>query len=99
VRLPAGLDHHCGLSVCGGLAFDQIQNWLSAAYNHVNYYDYLWCLPGQWLCSGASIPGARWDPFYPGGGIWQYPVQNSGFNILFTWVGIPIGFQENDYSG
>jgi hypothetical protein len=67
--------------------------------NYTQYLDYIWCAPGQWLCSAMTIPGARWDPFYLGGGIWQYPVQDSGLNILFTWIGIPIAVEQNNYSG
>lgn len=82
---------------CGwilGLESDAIIKGMNAAYNHPTWLRAWWCTALSTSCSGA------W-PLYFGTVLvgWVYPAFISGFNVLFTWVGIPIAWQENDFSG
>jgi hypothetical protein len=78
---------------------------LWSAEHQVTWEQAWWCLnvPSNGYCpadsSGSGLLPFFWDAGGLLGGTWIQPVYVSGLNILFTWVGIPIGFQVNPYSG
>lgn len=74
-----------------------LTNAMASAYNYTQYGSgwMWWC---QSLNPNAYCPGGQYDPAF---GLWYgtWSYQDSGLNILFTWLGTPIAVERNDYCG
>lgn len=74
-----------------------ILSGMAAAYNAETWYTPFSCgHAGVWYPGSACwYPNARVNSL----GYWIATEQVTGFNVLFTWGGVPIAWQANPYSG